>query len=293
MFGYIRPAYKELKVRQYEAYNACYCGLCRTLGEKYGTAARMVLNYDFVLLVMLMWQEEKVQMLQGRCPVKLCRKRPYCRATAATEKSAAMSVILAYHKFLDDIHDSGAVKSLFPRVGALMLKRAYKKAAGELPDFDRCVKEQLARLARLEKDNEPSVDKTADTFARILSAAANEETSELRRRTMEQTLYHIGRYIYIIDACDDLKSDAEAERYNPVALRYGIKNGELSPEMKDELETTLMHSRNLAGAAFELMPETPWSDIVRNIIAYGMHDVCTAVLSGTFRKKKTDEVTDR
>ena len=156
MFGYIRPAYPELKLREYEAYRACYCGLCRALGSRYGLVARMILNYDFVLLVMLLWQpDEPVRFANARCPVKLCRKRPYCRSCAAMEKSAAMSVILAYHKLRDDVRDGGLWKRLGARAASRLLRRAYRKAAGEEPDFDRRVRQSLDALTALETAGRP------------------------------------------------------------------------------------------------------------------------------------------
>jgi hypothetical protein len=106
MFGYIRPAYKELKVKQFDAYKACYCGLCRTLSKEFGTASKFILNYDFVLLVMLLWdKDEKVQFHNGKCAAHPCRKRMYCQTNAAMKNSAAMSIVLAWWKLQDDIHD--------------------------------------------------------------------------------------------------------------------------------------------------------------------------------------------
>ena len=287
MFGYIRPAYPELKLREYEAYRACYCGLCRALGSRYGLAARMILNYDFVLLVMLLWQpDEPVRFANARCPVKLCRKRPYCRSCAAMEKSAAMSVVLAYHKLRDDVRDGGLWKRLGARAASRLLRRAYRKAAGEEPDFDRRVRQSLDALTALETAGETSLDRTADTFAGLLSAAAADQTPDSRRRAMEQTLYHVGRFIYILDAWDDLTEDLAGGGYNPVAARYGLTRPPLPETAADELETTLTHSRNLAGAAFELLPDNPWTGTVRNIIAWGMPAICGEVRSGRYKKTK-------
>ena len=69
------------------------------------------------------------------------------------------------------------------------------------------------------------MDRAADSFAVLLSSAAEELTDPVRRRIMEQILYHLGRWIYLIDAADDLKKDAESGNYNPVALRYGLTDG--------------------------------------------------------------------
>ena len=158
--------------------------------------------------------------------------------------------------------------------------------AGEEPDFDRRVRQSLDALTALETAGETSLDRTADTFAGLLSAAAADQTPDSRRRAMEQTLYHVGRFIYILDAWDDLTEDLAGGGYNPVAARYGLTRPPLPETAAGELETTLTHSRNLAGAAFELLPDNPWTGTVRNIIAWGMPAICGEVRSGRYKKSK-------
>ena len=53
MFGYIRIAKPELKVKEYEMYKAIYCSLCRELGRSYGFLSRLTLSYDFTFLALL------------------------------------------------------------------------------------------------------------------------------------------------------------------------------------------------------------------------------------------------
>ena len=50
MFGYVHISPERLNGEEKERYQACYCGLCHTLGERYGAFARMILNYDLVFL---------------------------------------------------------------------------------------------------------------------------------------------------------------------------------------------------------------------------------------------------
>ena len=46
MFGYIVTHRQELKVREDEAYQAAYCGLCRSLKKRHGRPGQMTLSYD-------------------------------------------------------------------------------------------------------------------------------------------------------------------------------------------------------------------------------------------------------
>ena len=53
VFGYVLPLTAELKVREWHAYRAYYCGLCKELKREYGFLSRFLLNYDLVLPALL------------------------------------------------------------------------------------------------------------------------------------------------------------------------------------------------------------------------------------------------
>ncbi len=67
MFGYVRPSAARLTEEDQRRFGAVYCGLCRQLGERYGQAARMILNYDFTFLAVLLWQGEPPEPLHRGC----------------------------------------------------------------------------------------------------------------------------------------------------------------------------------------------------------------------------------
>ena len=105
------------------------------------------------------------------------------------------------------MEDHGFFGGLKYRLAALLLRRSYRKAARLRPDFDRLVQSCLGELTALEQENCPSIDRPADTFARLLAGAAGEEPDPVRRRVLAQLLYHLGRWIYLTDAADDLAKD--------------------------------------------------------------------------------------
>ena len=45
MFGYIKTCTPQLRLCEWEAYRGIYCGLCRTLGRRFGPLARLTLSY--------------------------------------------------------------------------------------------------------------------------------------------------------------------------------------------------------------------------------------------------------
>ena len=41
MFGYVKACPPQLRLCEWEAYRGVYCGLCRTLGRRFGPFARL------------------------------------------------------------------------------------------------------------------------------------------------------------------------------------------------------------------------------------------------------------
>lgn len=283
MFGYVRPLRPELKCRDFDLYRATYCGLCRCMRRRYGLLAPMFLNYDFTFLTLLLWQpEEGFTPCQGRCHANPLRKKPMCPDAPALELAADESVILTWWKLRDSVRDDGPVKGMPARALSLLLRPAYRKAAGLRPEFDRAVRASLEELSILEKEQCPSIDRTADTFARLLQAVVPPEDS--RNRVLSQFLYHLGRWIYLVDARDDLEEDQKTGDYNPVALRYG-------PEGDDPaLARTLDHSLELMGAAFQLGEYGCRRALLENILYLGLPLVQRSVFDGSWAQVKNQKI---
>lgn len=272
MFGYVRPASPELRVRELDMFKALYCGICHTLKKRYGVPARFILSYDFVFLCSLLWPPgEAPRFERKRCPVSFRKKRCVCNQNPATARAAGYGVILAFHKLRDNASDEGFLKSAAARFAMAGLWGAYKKAKRDFPEYDGAARVHLEALSALESGGGAPPDAFADEFAKLLAKAAKSEEDETRRRIFENLLYHLGRWLYYADARDDLREDVEKNRPNP--LRGGAVDD-------DALETTMRHSNSLASAAFELLPETSWSEINRNILYLGLPGVLGRVLEG-------------
>ena len=285
MFGYVRPSVQDLPEGELDRFRTMYCGLCHTLSRRYGQAARFILNYDFTYLAILLSDRTAGKENAGRCYTSPIRKRPYLESTAAMELAADESVVLAYWQLRDGVEDHAWAAGLKYRAGARLLESAYRKAAAFRPAFDQAVRRQLQMLSALEREKDPSMDKAADTFAVLLSSAAEGVEEPVRRRVLEQILYHLGRWVYLIDAADDLKKDAESGNYNPVALRYGLKDGAWDPESRHAFAVTLDHSIHQMAAAFELWNFGVWTTVLQTTFYAGLFRVGHAVLEGTYHRR--------
>ena len=140
----------------------------------------------------------------------------------------------------------------------------------------------MARLRELEEANSPQLDRAADAFAKILACSAQAVSRERTRRVLEQLLYHLGRWVYLMDAWDDLDEDKKKGRYNPLDARF---QGQ-ARENREYLETTAAHSQRLTGAAAELLEPGEWTPIVENILYIGLPAVQSAVLDGRWKEMR-------
>lgn len=288
MFGYVRPSDDRLTPADRETFRAAYCGLCHALGARYGLVGRMILNYDLTFLAMVL-SDGAGEMCAKRCAVHPMRRRCCVAGDPALDAAADMSVILTCWQLRDGVADHGFWGGLKYRIASALLYPAYRRARERRPRFDAGTQAHLAELAALERDRCASLDAPADAFAKLLALAAEEVSDPVRRRVTAQLLYHLGRWVYLVDAADDLRADIKSGGYNPLALRFTPKDGALAPADSEALALTLDGSVRTMAAAFELLPETKYTPVLRAAVYEGLYAVGAAVLHGTFRKRQRRE----
>ncbi len=288
MFGYILPPPEAFAPQEHEQFRMAYCGLCHTLQRRYGFFSRFILNYDFTYLAILLSPGSGFSPCAARCPVSPLKRRCYYPGCDALDLAADESVILTYWQLMDGIADHGFWKGLKYRVLAAVLRPAYQKAEALRPRFASVTREQLQILAQLEKARSASLDEPADTFATLLAAAADEVSDPVQSRVLHQLLYHLGRWVYLIDAADDLEKDLAAGNYNPIALRYGLNEGRIPQAVRPQFVLTLDHSIHMAATAFELWDFGVWTNLLTQTIYNSLFAVGKAVLDGTFHTLKKE-----
>lgn len=285
MFGYVRPPLDALPADEAARFRRAYCGLCHTLSRR-GAAARWVLNYDFTFLAILLSDGEGASDTR-RCAVHPVHGRPALLTTDAMELAADESLILAYWQLRDHVDDSGPVRRTPFRTASAVLRGPYLRAAAARPAFDAHVRKQLNFLRRLERARCRSLDASADAFAVLLRDAAADAEPLARRRVLEQIFYHLGRWVYLMDAADDLSRDAASGNYNPVALRYHLRDGRWTDAARRDFALTLDHSIRRMTTAFELWDFGPWTPLLERVFYAGLFQTGRAVLDGTFHRHGT------
>ncbi len=287
MFGYVRAAREELRVREYEYYRASYCGLCRSMGSCTGQCSRLTLSYDFAFLanVRMALCDTVPAFRRRRCIAHPLRRRMMMEPNEQLDYAADASAILAYEKCRDDVADERGRRRLRARLRCFFLKGAYRRARKRYPDLAERVRAHLVRLGEKEKEQRPSVDEVAVIFGDLLADIVAEGLTGDRERLARSIGRQTGRFIYIIDAIDDLPEDAEKKRFNPFLLLYG---GPLDEAAKGGVQDALIGCLSDLEIAFDLIrsdgaPER--SEVLRNILYLGMPATVRRVL---YEKKEHD-----
>ena len=262
MFGYIRPLECELKVREQAEYRGYYCGLCKSIGARYGQLERLSLSYDCAFLAALLSAiSGGAGFSRGNCGPRCYRgKRAIANASPALDYAADVNVLLAWYQAADDAADDRSAKALAAR---LAFSRAYRKAAKLHPELDRAIRDNTERLHALEREQTASTDEPSDTFGRTLSAVILHAPMlpQGERQAAEWMFYNLGRWIYLIDAWDDREKDEKSGGYNPFLIT------KMEPERARFLLNVTL---NEVSKAYDLLNLQQPSGLLDNIIRLGL-----------------------
>ena len=277
MFGYVCIYKPELKMKHYEAYKAVYCGMCKELGKQFGPFSRLFLNYDFVFLGLLIdaLDGTSPQMEAGRCLLNPLQKRPVCTSSMGASYSAKMGCLFFYYKILDNIEDSTAIKRLGWRIARIVSLPFYKKVQKGLTLQDQNIAGYMARLRAIQAEKSDVLDEPALLFGNVLAeVGAATMQNEAGRRIAAEILKNVGRWIYILDAFEDIAEDEKTGNYNPLFFRFGKEEGEgaaqFASRVRNAVDFTLTQSLAAAGDAFNLADSGLFHPVVENILYLGL-----------------------
>lgn len=261
MFGYIVVHKPELKVREYEVYESAYCGLCRSLKKRHGRLGQMTLSFDMTFLALLLTglYEPETRTEDGRCPAHPIHRHPY-RENIFYDYAADMNVVLTYYKCLDDWQDE---RAYFRLMYAGFLKSRMKKLKRQYGFRITRIGTLLLKLREFEEKGIFDIDKTAGVFGEIMA-----ELFVYRKDEWEQRLRHmgffLGKFIYLMDAYEDIEEDLKKGRYNPLTKLYEEEDF----EEKCGIFLKMMIAE--VSRSFESLPILEDAGLLRNILYAGV-----------------------
>lgn len=286
MFGYIKPFKAELKVKEWEAYQGIYCGLCKQLAQRYGLFARMTLNYDFVFLAMMdmALREQRIHFCQCNCITHPFKKRTCCQSNQSLELCCDIAMLLTCYKLEDDLADEGLLRRTAVRLVLPFARRDCEKAAQYRPQLAEQMQQLMQQQNRLEQEGCAQVDLAAEPTALLMQqvfAALSDDP--MRKRALERFGYLLGRWTYLIDALDDWEEDVRRGRYNPFARQaqqQEITPGEQYRQARGTLYLTIAEMRK----AYDLLGIRSLDSILENVLDLGLRQMVDHTLA-----KKAEE----
>ena len=269
MFGYISTIESELKVREAASYRSWYCGLCKCMKRNYGFFSPLFLQYDCAFLALLFSGElgEAVDAKRCHC-LHRCHdpRRKYRLETPALRFTAAVNVLLAYYKCLDDWRDE---RDVVKGVGALLLKGAVRRAGRDYPALQARTEQFYRDQMTMERDD-GRLDAAADSTGKYLESLADMlPFPEAEKVPLKWLLYNLGRWIYLMDAWDDREKDQKKGAFNPY-LQAGTP--------KEDAAFGLYASLEEAHKAFDLLSPSRDRGLMENVLTLGCPERTRRVL---------------
>lgn len=321
MLGYVRIDKGELKVREYEIYTGYYCGVCKSIGARYGQLPRMTLSYDAAFLAVLLasFDDAPDIPVPEHCIGHHIKKKTVIR-NEAVDFAADVMLILAWYKLEDDVRDDGSMSA---RAAMTAFRHLHRKLYSQYPDLCDSIGKDLAKLTGLEAAGCSDLDMVSDLFAGImqtiftsglhhlygsrfdqdpreeedsmsddstdpaplLSIDAFDEKPLALAESLSAAGYHLGKWIYLIDAADDIGENIESGTYNPLVNRFGFDSGtETVPtfidRIRDDLSRSLYSCLSALGRYLDLPDIRKNRGIIDNIIYLGLNRKTEMILKG-------------
>ncbi len=222
MFGYLRP----IKNEEHENYlfKAHYCSLCKAIGKEYGNGFRIALSYDvaFMSFFLSALSGEKMETEYENCIVHPFRKRLVKKPTQIEKECSRMTAMLFSMKISDDSYDEKG----FNKLPVLFMKSVFGKVINESRryGFYHRINDYLKMNSYLENEKKCNdVDLMSNEFGNFLKDlicfVSDSAQIKLNSNHIEFT-FLIGKWIYLIDALDDLEDDYKNGKYNVLKFAY-------------------------------------------------------------------------
>lgn len=281
MFGYIGVNKPELKIKDFERYREYYCGLCHSLGNHHGLLGQISLSYDatFAAVLLSALYEPVTYRMQSGCVLHPVGKKKYL-SNQFIDYVADMNVLLTYYKCQDDWNDE---KNLVKLGYGATLKRQAKQVETRYPNKASAIKSALNIIYKLEKRADSNIDNLSNAFGDImaeildvspadLDARDKNRYGDMWREELKIVGFNLGKFIYIMDAFDDVEKDMKKVSFNPFMDKYKMcLEDELAMrEFETYVEKLLMMCASNMAKSYERLPIIHEVDILRNIIYSGI-----------------------
>lgn len=262
LFGYIIPNLPALDDAQKGRFRAVYCGLCRTLKRRHGLSGASTLSYDltFMALLLTALYEPSEEQGEERCVTHPFKRHSYA-VSEPFEYAADMNVALAYHKCLDNWLDDHSAVSL---AESRLLKRSYSRVARQYPEKCAAIERWLDEIHQLERAQSLDLDAPVNSTGRMLGELFCYRENDFWTDSLRIIGDGLGRFIYFMDAYDDLPRDIRRGSFNP--LKSLRDRADFEAFCKDAMTMMVADCTQ----EFERLPIVQDADLLRNVLYSGV-----------------------
>lgn len=278
MFGYVVVNRETLSPENEARFRAYYCGLCKALRKRHGLTGALTLSNDMTFLSIVLSALYEPEEQSGR---EICVNHPFKKhdwiLSEAADYAADMNIMLAYHLCMDAWRDEKKPLSL---AEAGLIKKGYEKVVKLYPEKCEFVGDMIRALSDIEaKGPDGDIDKPTNLTGELIGEIFAYKDDEWKK-PLTRMGAALGRFIYIMDAYDDLPRDLKKKCYNPLKPIANVE------DFEDRcLDMLTMHIAECT-AEFEDLPIIKDSGIIRNILYSGVWSKYAYIQSRKEKDKK-------
>ena len=261
MFGYVITNCKTLSEEERARFRSMYCGMCKTLKMRHGNIGRFTLSYDMTFLAMVLsglYESEEVHGME-KCLPHPVKPHSYV-VNSMMDYAVDMNIALAYHKCIDNWQDD---KNPLYAGAAGALKRAYARVNRNYPDKCRAIEDWMDAIREIEKSGAEQIDPPVNLTGKMMGTLFCHQ-DDIWAEYLYKMGDGLGRFIYFMDAYDDLDKDVRQKKYNPLKSIMHQENYEAL--CRDSM--TMMMAD--CAEAFEALPVLRDANLIRNILYSGV-----------------------
>lgn len=261
MFGYVIINKGDMKFKEFDVYHSYYCGLCDALKKRYGKAGQFSLSYDMTFVVMLLSSlyEPETEVKEIKCAAHPF-ERHMIRSNEFSYYGADMNLLFTYYKCRDDWADDGKLSRL---AYSGLLRRAYRRVCSHYGTKSKRIAGLMREISQGEKRQDQDIDHMAGLFGEIMGEILAARTDEWQENLKAMGNF-LGKFIYLMDAYEDVEEDIRRNRYNPFKKKFE------NPDFEEEVKTILTMMMAECCREFEKLPIIENAEILRNILYSGV-----------------------
>ena len=159
------------------------------------------------------------------------------------------------------------------------MRRTFEKTAACYPRQMQAIQTYLKELKNCEATNSQDVDLAAGLTGKLMAEIFSPEEDSFRE-ILGRLGFQLGKFIYLMDAWEDIEKDLEKGNYNPFFIWAK------EPEFDNRVHQLLLMIASDAARAFEQLPIEENVDILRNILYCGIWSKYQMTMKHKKEKKK-------